>query len=445
MSKLKLFDYQKKAIEFFKEKKKVILGLDMGLGKSLTSIEATKDMNRVLVICPSSLKFNYASEMDKFYGDKITYVVSTGTKKQRLNQIEAYFNLNAQYLIINYEMLRTKGYEFLFKTKWDCVIFDESHKLGNRKSQIGKIAKKLKTEYICMLTGTPIYTKVDQLFNQLQTLDRKNFRSYWQFVMLYCETDYNPFSQSMYGTPNGKVKDKEHLLRELEPYLLRYKKEDVLDLPPKLYENILIEMPDKVKKEYKRIKKEKILGEKFLTTPMEVLYALKYLLLEPKLIDSDLKSPKEEVLLNTIDNVENQMIVFSYSKKYIKVLQTMLSKKGYDCQSFHGDISVDDRNKTIKDFQSGKFKILLATIQAGGTGLNLQNASTIIFTDKSYCPSENLQAEDRIHRANTTHTCNIISLIMKDSIEEQIEALLEQRKDDIDSVVNSDILRRLTE
>src|SRR6056297_3257002 len=210
-----LYDFQTRNVKFMAELKKTIQASEMGAGKTIMAIATAKEINskKTLIVSPAYLKTNWKNEIKKFTDSSINLI--TGKRKERLKSLEEIKNFN----IINYAMLRDKQYLNKLKNiEFDFLIYDEAHALKNRKSQQHKGAKKLKCNYITLMTGTPIPNHPEELYGLLNVLYPKQFRSYWRFVETFCEV-YDSFYHS--GKEILGLKNVKQLKNLLTPIMIR--------------------------------------------------------------------------------------------------------------------------------------------------------------------------------------------------------------------------------
>lgn len=457
-----LRDYQLKDIEQMYEMQKLINANDMGLGKTIEAIGLANKIkaSKVLIICPNSLKWNWLSEIMKWADHKRVNVIE-GTPKKKVQLMSA----DADWYILGYGALqlvedKTKPinpkalpekwkYKKRFKypelhRTWDLIIFDESQNLAGRKSDRTEGARKLDGKYIIQLTGTPILTSPAQLWSQLRIVDPKEFTSYWKFVDKWLITTANPFSEHQPKVVG--IKDPEAFKQMLFKYMIRTEKKDVLtELPEKVYKTIEVRMSPGQQKLYNQMEQDAFATYKdsFTLASSAILQQLRLrqLCLDPAIVSegfSSISSAKTDALLDYIDNIpgERQVVIFSEFRKYAEYLYQIISKKS-TCVLYTGELSDIKRKEAEHDFRSGKARIFIGTIKAGGVGLNLQNASILIFTDKNWSPKINMQVEDRINRMGQKNVPEIISFITKNTVEEDIEELLSVRADMIDSVITT--------
>lgn len=438
MAKYTLYKYQQEAVDKLVECKRMILGDEMGLGKTLQSI-ATADRvgaKRILILAPKALLYSWKKEIEKF-SDSTPCSVIMGTAKQKRDALST----KARWYITNHEtLLKVLNYPELLKP-WDLIVADEFHNYMNRKAIKTKNIKKLKSEYFIGLTGTPILTKPDQLWSQLNIIDKKHFTSYWQWVEAYCAQKFNPYSQF---TPIiSGVLNTASYKKMLAPYFIRRTKKEVLtDLPDRIYKTVPLKLNKKQASLYKSMMVDFTVeeGDDFhkAGTILEKIVRLRQICLDPRIlpdIDMKEKGVKTEALLEIIKSTDEQMVIFTSSKVYAKLITSELFKLKITKELLTGDTPKKVREGQVERFQSGKSRLFISTIKAGGVGLNLQCASTLIFLDKDYSPAINDQAESRIHRIGQKNVPQIITLYTEGTVDELMEKMLAARKDMIDSVI----------
>ena len=369
----------------------------------------------------------WADELCEWYNqvDKVKplITIADGSKKER----KAKLAQNNKFTIINYAMLRDSDYGKLFNKKWDLVVADEAHKLKNRKTQQTQGFQKLTSKRMALLTGSPLLNSPEEIWSLLNILFPSRFGSYWQFVEDFCQTEYNPFAQ----TPKIiGVKNKRELHFLVNPLMINRKKEDVLaDLPDKRYQTIKLKMDDKQEKIYRDLEENMFadLGEDLLltSTGLEQLLRLKQIALSPQLLDADQVGVKIKTIKELLNDTDKKVVIFSRFASFIELLAEKLNHKFV---KITGEVDAQDRRRYEKQFQDDpQIKVFLGTIGSAGEGLNLQSASIMIFADKAWSPKVNEQCEDRVHRPGQTDSPLIISLICKNTVDEDLELTLKNK------------------
>lgn len=343
----------------------------------------------------------------------------------------------------------------LAEREWFHVIGDEIHKIKNRKAQVTRALKKLRTAHKLGLSGTPADNKPDDLWSILNWLYPKLFGSYWRFYKSYVDYDIHPAHG--YKIVNG-VRNAGHLQRTIEPFFIRRRKEEVLDdLPDKYYTSVWVDLTPQQRKAYDQMRKHMLAWvgeneEKPLAAPIAVTQllrlqqfalatidterftkrtrnkkynpsdpnspryfedpnALRYLLLEP--------SSKIDALMDIVEELDDEasLVVFTYFKGAVDLAAKRLANRGTSFGIITGDIEKPDRDNMVRDFQAGNRQVLVGTIGAMREGVTLTRASTVVFLDRAWSPSWNRQAEDRLHRIGQKNAVNVIDIMARNTVD----------------------------
>lgn len=449
--KTKPLPHQIEAFNYGLKRHQLLLCDEQGLGKTKESIDITvskkDELNKVLVVCGvNSVRFNWAQEIS-IHSDEKSIIL--GNEHDVLSDLERWLNDDTTYFgIINIEKLRkteiiSKISEYIKSQKIGGVIVDEVHKIKNPKTQQGKaVANNLRdAKFKIGLTGTPITNNPLDLWNILNWLGATR-DNYFAFRNKYV----------ILGGWEGKqvmgFKNLNNLNADLQQIMLRRTKNDVIDLPPKIYKNEYIELSAQEKKEYKEQKNHismiitKIEDENGDIKEKEVPNILG-LLIRLREATSGVKSSVKSKIERLVElyteeylPLKRKIIVFTNFTETVKDVVDSLAE--YNPLFVTGNVPLEERQQKVNLFQSSsEHNIIVGTIGAMGTGLTLNKASAVIFIDKSYSYADNLQAEDRAHRIGTEHSVNVISLIAKNTIDENIESILANKKEYFDKTVNS--------
>lgn len=432
--------HQIEAFNVGMEKNNLLIGDQQGLGKTKESIDIAvarkKEIYKCLIVCGvNSVKYNWGQEIKTHSKEK--YVIIDGkTMDKRVMQLNNWYKSNEFFGIINIESLRNeKIQDALYVGIKDgfigATIVDEIHKAKNGQSQQGKALRILKTPIKIGLTGTPIMSKAEDLWNILTWLGVEH-RNVWQFRNAYC---------IMGGYGNYKVvsyKNLESLNGLLNTVMLRRTKEEVLDLPPKVHQQEYVELTRKQQLLYKDIRNGIIADlENILTSVNPLTCTLRLRQLTGGLFTDDnpkLDRVKDMLEEEIIPNGE-KAIIFSQWESVTEVYKEALAK--YNPIYITGKVDPEDRQKEVNRFQTDtECKLAIGTIGAMGTGLTLNKASYVFFIDKAWTSGENEQAEDRAHRIGTTGTVTIISMLAVNSVDEGVEEYLRENKDLFERVVD---------
>lgn len=434
---------------------------EMGLGKTIQAIAACRilDVQKVLVICPNSLKRNWAREIEKWDPGKEVVVVS-GSKAERYQAL----TMSATYTIINPEVLRlhanmvlAKGSQKIVKAvlapelvqPWNLIIIDEAHKLKNRHAQVTHVVRALRkcTKRVFELTGTPIMNRASDLWALLNILEPSQYRSFWKFAEAFCNVyeDWGYVVEDITDPNDPKVIALRNHLTSI--MLRRTKLEVLMDMPEKTIQKVWIPLEGEQEKIYHKMARTMFATMDGNTVtadiPLTKVMRLKQICIDPNLVFSPqeispLEGVKAEALLETIGGLAGgKVVIFSQFSNAIYRVAKLLNQVGITYTVLTGDTKEKDRQVAIDFFQtSPDCQVFLTTIQAGGMGITLTAASTAIFLDKMWTPAVNTQAQDRLHRIGQTEPVTIIELLVEGSVEEAIEALLDYKQKVIDIAVD---------
>jgi len=440
----KLYPHQIAGVMFLNEVRNALISHDMGIGKTVISIGYAEynKFEKVFIITPNSLKFNFYYEVEKFTNSK-TYIINWNKNKYTIEE--------SKYIIVNYEFFNPSSWVY-FKSKWDklnidkidCLICDESHRLKNTKSNTFKNFKRIFKKDIfrngkvskVFLSGTPAPNRAYELYSVLNQISPLDFKTKKHFYEYYCGMTYDLYG---YGWITDISQQKfEELYYKISPYTHRKRKEEVLDLPDKIYQKILLELSDKELKEYKTIEEgvaqEIIIGDYKLNTYLNPLTKIVKL----RQFTAKLKVNHLKTLINSILETDEKIVIVDFFKESLRELKKMYS----DIAVLHtGDQTVEERSDMVREFQDekSKIKIFLASIQTANYGLTLTAASKMFLITLPYSVGEYDQVSDRIYRIGQKNTVNIYPLIFKDTIDEMVYDSLEDKKTEIVKVIDNEV------
>lgn len=431
--------HQIEAFNFGLQKDMILIGDEQGLGKTKESIDicvARKhELVKTLIVCGvNSVKYNWEKEI-QIHSKESSCMIDGKTMDLRASQLYEWYKSPHYFGIINIESLRKEQiqdtlYDGIREGYIGAVIVDEIHKAKNGSSQQGKALRTLKTPIRIGLSGTPM-NKAEDLWNILTWLGVEK-RSFYSFKNTYC---------IMGGYGGYKVvghKNLESLNAELSSVMLRRRKDEVLDLPPKVHSTEYVELTSKQQLIYRDIKNGIIADlENILLSVNPLSCTLRLRQLTGGLFTEE--NPKlerlEDMLSEEIIPNGYKAIIFSQWSKITEVYHEALQR--YNPIYITGDVSPEERLKEVERFQTDpSCKLAIGTIDAMGTGLTLNKASYVFFIDKKWNSGDNAQAEDRAHRIGTAGTVNVISLVAKGTVDEGIEEYLIENKDLFERVVD---------
>lgn len=423
--------YQKEGFKWLNELSELgfggILADDMGLGKTIQVITfvLSKRSKKTLIITPTSVLYNWKDEFERF-APNVRVGLVHGTKAQRdrmLSEIKKY-----DVLITTYGTLKNDENEYE-KLQFDYCIIDEGQNIKNPTSKTTLSVKKINSKCNFALTGTPIENNLMELW------------SIFDFVM--------PgflFTKERFKGKFIQNKNTEELKSLITPFILRRGKEDVLDeLPEKIEKKYLVDMTTKQKsiyKSYVKEIKEKLKSSKGNTNMLTFITKLREVCLDPSLIMDDYNggSGKINALMELLDNYiagNKKILVFSQFTSALKNIEKNLEEVGINYIYLDGSIGSKERGELVKKFNEDPLiSVFLISLKAGGVGLNLTSASVVIHFDPWWNPAIENQATDRAHRFGQKNVVEVIKLISKDTIEEKILLLQEDKKELIESLMD---------
>jgi len=424
----------------------VIVADEMGLGKSLEALTAAavdferKWAKRVLVICPSFLKWNWAEEIEKLTSFSFSIYHGTPTQRQAIRD-----EFDADILITNYEQI-VNDFDHLNAMEWDIVIVDEAHFIKSRSSKRSKSIRALKRSRMFLLTGSPMLNRPDELWALLNACDPQRFSSYWPFVNRFCVMGGWKSKQIVGAKNKAELRD---LLRE---YMIRRLKKDCLDLPDKQVIPVYVELHPDQRKVYDQMDAELRLEIPGDPDPMEAenvmtkMLRLKQIAATPATIGLPDDSYKLDRAMEMIEEFvtdpddSTPVVVFTQFRPVQRALGARLDAADIPFWTMNGDTPKDKRIEMVNEWASSDRPGVIQIMLQMGVGLNLTAANKAIFIDRLYVPKLNEQAEDRIHRigADLTKPVQIFNIIAKNTVEERIERILASKRKMFDSVVEVD-------
>jgi SNF2 family DNA or RNA helicase len=441
-----LYPYQQEGIQFAACRKHAIIADEMGLGKTIQAIGAAvmkKEIfgfTKTLVICPASLKAQWKKEIEKFTNEKAEIV--QGFPNERELQ---YLKSEAYFLIINYETV-LRDQLALNKAKIDFLILDEAQKVKNYATKSASAIKNINRKHVLIITGTPIENKLIDLFSLMTLLDPHLLGPLWEFSYKHCLFDHHkPNKINAYYNLTS-------LKEELKPVLLRREKHKVIQQLPNVQQHDIPVGMTPLQADFHASYASgigQIINKRFMTAfdlqrLQQLLTAMRMTCDSTYLIDESTNdSPKLEelryILLEKLDlkNSSRKVIIFSEWVKMHKLIGDMLLKNNIGYSELNGSIPVKKRGDLIKQFESDeKCKVFLST-EAGGAGLNLQVADTLINFELPWNPAKKNQRIGRIDRlGQKSSQLTIFNFITTNSIEERIATGLMVKQNLFDSVLN---------
>ncbi len=448
LKNIELFPYQIEGVEFASFKEGAIIADEMGLGKTIQAIATAlvkKNLfhfSKTLIICPASLKDQWKREIEKYSDEKALIVDGLPDERHKI-----YKSAKEYFLIINYETVLRDVVE-LNKSNIDFIILDEAQRIKNYETLTAQSIKAINKKHALVITGTPIENRLIDLYSIVDFVDNNYLAPLWEFSYQYCYFDQNTKNKitGYYNLDNLKER--------ISSILVRREKSQVIDQLPNISQiDIPVEMHELQADYHASFTRgiASILAKK-IKTPFD-MQRLMLLLSKMRMVcDStyliDLKtnfSPKltelEHVLLEklNIKNSNKKILIFSEWKRMTNIIGQMLKKNNIGFVELNGSVPVKNRGKIIKEFEDNENCKIFISTEAGGTGLNLQVADTVINFELPWNPAKKNQRIGRIDRlGQLSKNLTVISFITKKSIEMSIASGLILKQNLFDSVLSPD-------
>jgi len=446
------------AWKLIETKRSSLLAMDLGTGKSLTSLLAAQldeSVKKVLFIVPANLKLNIQNEVYKFTDEKCYVLKTIKDKKNGGYRLTKYRrNKGAEieeckFIVTNYEYFSASKFDANeritpFKLhEVDLIIFDEAHNISNKKSNRSINIKKSfdgLVEKKIALTATPLKNNVTKFFPLLKILKPEEFSNESKFFIDYCGMYYDQMEG--WKQREGDHTDFEGLYKKIQSFTFRVKKKDVLkNLPPIMINKIVLEMTDVEAKEYADIEKgfSKVdwSNGNLIDTDLEDSDSALTILTRLRQYTASLKTKKALELIKELNDMGEKVILFDAFKKPLYALKDLL---GPETKLYTGDQTAEAKQDLVDEFQdkNSPLKNLLISLMAGNAGITLTEASNVIQTTLSYVPSENSQAWGRSHRIGQLLQVIVYLLIVADTVDEDIYDILQEKEKTIKAVIDGE-------
>ncbi len=412
-----------------------VLADDMGLGKTvqalahITTLKAAKTLKHpVMIVCPTSVLPNWQAEFAKF-APSLTVLLWHGATRKTLSP-----QIGAQDVILTSYPLLVRDIETLKAQPFSLIIHDEAQMLKNPKTASFKVAKLLKARQTLAMTGTPVENQLTDAWSLMELVTPGLLGTLDQFNRNIAK----PI------TRDNDAQAKRLLARRLRPFMLRRTKDQVAnDLPAKseIPEWIDLTEPQQVMYESMRLMMQKRVREEIARVGLmrshiiflDALLKLRQICCDPRLLSGQDSTAATSAKLSRLMEMLPQLlaegrkvILFSQFTSMLDLIKPELDQLGITFVEIRG--TTKDRQTPVKDFQSGKVPLILVSLKAGGTGLNLTAADTVILYDPWWNPAVEAQAIDRAHRIGQTKPVFVHRLIARGTIEEKILSLQDKKR-----------------
>jgi SNF2 family DNA or RNA helicase len=417
---------------------------DMGLGKTLQSLAVMLNLatdGPSLVVAPTSVSTNWQSEVRRFT-PTLNVKLFAGKDRKKIVKSLGKFDL----LITTYTLLQQEN-ELLSEVQWQTIILDEAQAIKNSATKRSQAAMALQARFKLITTGTPIENHLGELWNLFHFINPGLLGSLSEF-------------NERFAIPIERYQDREaklNLKKLIRPFILRRIKSQVLEeLPSRTEVTLDVEMSEQEKHFYEALRQNALeLLEsardkkgRHLQILTEIM-RLRQACCNPQLIDplNGIESSKLRVFASIIDELlesNHKVLVFSQFIGHLSIIRKYLDQQRISYQYLDGATSAKQRKIRVDAFQSGQGDLFLISLKAGGLGLNLTAADYVIHMDPWWNPAIEDQASDRAHRIGQTRPVTIYRLVCKDTIEEKIVKLHQEKRDLADSLLEgSDISAKM--
>jgi superfamily II DNA or RNA helicase len=442
----RLYAYQVDGVAFLAGRGRALLADDMGLGKTLQAIAAAywlhrqEGVEKVLIVCPASLKLQWAREIERFTGAQAQLV--QGPVEARSVQ----YRKGPGFYVINYELVLRDLSLINEALAPDLLILDEAQRIKNWRTKIATAIKRIPSRYAFVLSGTPLENRLEDLYSLMQVIDSRVLGPLWRYLVDFHITD-----------ERGKVlgyRNLSELRRRLKPVMLRRDRELVRDqLPDRIEQRRDVAMSPKQAEihdeavasaaRYAQILKRRPLTPVEQNRMMASLQRARMACNAAGLVDKETQgSPKLEELTSILEETCQlaglKAVVFSQWAQMGEMVELRVRRMGLGCVRLHGGVPSAKRGDLMDRFRDDEACQVFISTDAGGTGLNLQNASVLVNLDIPWNPAVLDQRVARVHRLGQERKVQVLHLVAPDSYEEHVLGLLQGKRHLFDNVVDAE-------
>ena len=439
-----LLPYQREGMLHLAFGERTLLADEMGLGKTVQAIAACellarrKGIERVLVVCPASLKAEWEEQIASFT-DRAARSVFGARPARLLAYREPSF-----FTIVNYEQVLGDAPDINEILQPDVVVLDEAQRIKNWQIKTARRVKSLRSPYAFVLTGTPVENRIDELYSIVQYLDPELVGPLFRFNRDFYELDER-------GRPVA-YKNLAELRRRLQPVMLRRRKSDVeSELPGRTVKTYFVPMVEEQKLRYDEYSKQAArllaLAQRRALLPKEferlqmLLACMRMICDTPAILDPTCRvSPKleelEGILTDLLEEPDRKIIVFSEWERMLEMVRELAAELGVESAWHTGSVPQQRRRAEIVRFKQDPACRLFLSTDSGSVGLNLQVASAVVNVDLPWNPAKLEQRIARAWRKKQTRSVTVVNLVCEDSIEHQILHLLGHKQALADGVLD---------
>jgi len=423
-----LYPYQKEGIRFAFEKGKSIIADEMGLGKTIQAIGTAELMRKekliqsTLIVCPTSLKYQWKREIERFTGQQ-AHVIE-GLHHKRIGQ----YQMDVPYKIISYNSA-CNDIKILGKLETDLLIMDEVQRLKNWNTQISMAIRRVQSQYSVILSGTPLENKLEELYSVMEFADNFCLGPFWKFK-----------AECIVSDETGKVLGYKNLNKVGEMarqrLIRRTKKQVALQMPERQDKILFVPMTKEQREQHDELKyivvqivtkwkRMHFLSEKDRNRLMLCLSQMRMLCDSTYILDQKTRNDTKvdealNIITNLLETEGEKVVVFSQWERMTRLIAQELTKREIGFEYLYGGVPSEARGKLITNFADNPCSRVFLSTDAGSTGLNLQSAATIINLDLPWNPAVLEQRIARIYRLGQHRNVQVVNLVSAGTIEEQM-------------------------
>ncbi|XP_075656340.1 uncharacterized protein LOC142626404 isoform X1 [Castanea sativa] len=447
----KLLPFQRDGVRFvLQHGGRVLLADEMGLGKTLQAIAVSaciRDSWPVLILAPSSLRLHWASTIQQWLNippSDILVVLSQCGGSNRAgytivsSSTKGCIRLDGLFNIISYDVV-PKLQNLLMASEFKVVIADESHFLKNAQAKrtTASLPVIKKAKYALLLSGTPALSRPIELFKQLEALYPDVYKNVHEYGNRYCKG-------GIFGIYQGASNHEElHNLIKATVMIRRLKKDVLTELPVKRRQQVFLELAEKDMKQINALFRELevVKGKIKACQSKEEVDSLKFnqknLINKIYTNSAEAKIPAVLDYLGTVIEAGCKFLIFAHHQPMIDSIYQFLLKKKVGCIRIDGGTPAASRQALVTDFQEkDATRAAVLSIKAGGVGLTLTAASTVIFAELSWTPGDLIQAEDRAHRIGQVSAVNIYYLLANDTVDDIIWDVVQSKLENLGQMLD---------
>lgn len=434
--KIKLYPYQREGALFAAANGRVLIADEMGLGKTIEAIAAAEmlvrllGIDKILIICPASLKHQWKAEIEKGVSREAQIISGPLLERRRQYRQESLFK------IINYDVV-LRDTEAIQRLNPDLIILDEAQRIKNWKTRLAQSIKQLQSPYAIVLTGTPLENRLEELHSIIEFVDRHHLGPLFRFLDRH----------QLVNEEGKKVgyKNLNAIGKSLEKMMIRRNRREVLkQLPGRVDKNHFVPMTseqvavheecrESVARLASKWRRCHFLTEEEKQRLMMALQKMRMVCNSTYLIDETTDSGNKIKELETqlgeiLENPDTKIVLFSQWLRTMDLIIRFLDRRKWKYVFLHGGVPSIKRGDLIEKFREDKNCRIFLSTEAGGVGLNLQQASFVINMDLPWNPAVLEQRIGRVHRMGQKNMVRVINFIAENSIEHSMLGLLKFKK-----------------